>query len=153
MHYLHVFFRSSSSPNCPVHSIHLCNDWAAVLPYLHSPGCSVPYNYTDITWLAPDGSSLQSGNGTTVGQPVENGNVTTLNFTIDQLAQSHTGNYTCRARISIDKAGIEGACGHVMAEVTVISYHGNKLFLFSTLVSITVVIVGTTPYVHTAMVS
>ena len=72
----------------------------------------------NITWLAANGSSLQSENGITVGQPVENGNVTTLNFTVDQLAESHTGNYTCRACISIDKAAIEGHCGHAMAEVT-----------------------------------
>ena len=72
----------------------------------------------NITWLAANGSSLQSGNGITVGQPVENGNITTLNFTVDELAESHTGNYTCRACISIDKAAIEGHCGHVIAEVT-----------------------------------
>ena len=71
-----------------------------------------------VTWLAPDGSSLQSGNGITMGQPMENGNITTLKFTVDQLAQSHTGNYTCRACISVDKIAIQGHCGYVMAEVT-----------------------------------
>ena len=51
-------------------------------------------------------------------EAVENGNVTTLRFTVDRLAESHTGNYTCRACISVDKAAIEEHCGHVVAEVT-----------------------------------
>ena len=72
----------------------------------------------DVTWLAPDGSSLQSESGITVRQPVRNGNITTLRLAVDQLAQSHAGSYTCRACISIDKAAIEGHCGRVMAEVT-----------------------------------
>ena len=72
----------------------------------------------DVTWLAPGGSSLGNVNGITMREAVENGNVTTLNFTVDQLAESHTGNYTCRACISIPKAAIEGHCGHVVAEVT-----------------------------------
>ena len=72
----------------------------------------------DTTWLAPDGSSLGNVNGITVGEAVKNGNITTLRFTVDRLAESHTGNYTCRACISIPKAAIEGHCGHVVAEVT-----------------------------------
>ena len=72
----------------------------------------------NISWLTANDSSLQSGNGITVGQPVENGNVTTLNFTVDRLTESHTGNYTCRACISIDKAAIERHCRYVVAEVT-----------------------------------
>ena len=71
-----------------------------------------------VTWLAPGGSSLGNVNGITMREAVENGNVTTLNFMVDQLAESHTGNYTCQACISIDKAAIEGHCGHVVAEVT-----------------------------------
>ena len=72
----------------------------------------------DVTWLAPDGSPLQSRSGITVGQPVRNGNITTLRLAVDQLDQSHTGNYTCQACISINKVAIEGHCGCVMAEVT-----------------------------------
>ena len=71
----------------------------------------------DVTWLAPDGSPLQNRNGITVKKTVRNENITSL-FGVGKLAQSHTGNYTCRACISIDKAGIEGHCGQVMAEVT-----------------------------------
>ena len=77
-----------------------------------------PTAIPNVTWLAPDGSSLQNGSGTTVGQEGRNGNITTLHLTIDRLNQSLTGNYTCQACISIDKAAIEGHCGHVMAEVT-----------------------------------
>ena len=72
----------------------------------------------NVTWLAPDGSSLGNVNGITVREAVENGNITTLQFTIDKLTESHTGNYTCRACISIDKPAIEGHCGYVVAEVT-----------------------------------
>ena len=72
----------------------------------------------DVTWLAPDGSSLRNGNGFTVRKAVKNGNITTLRLRVDELAESHTGNYTCRACISVDKAAIEGHCGYVMAEVT-----------------------------------
>ena len=72
----------------------------------------------DTTWLAPDGSSLGNVNGITVGEAVKSDNITTFRFTVDRLAQSHTGNYTCRACISIPKAAIEGHCGHVVAEVT-----------------------------------
>ena len=71
----------------------------------------------DVTWLAPDGSPLQNGSGITVKKTVRNDNITSL-FRVEKLAQSHTGNYTCRACISIDKAGIEGHCGQVVAEVT-----------------------------------
>ena len=71
----------------------------------------------DVTWLAPDGSSLQSQSGITL-KKVKNGNITTLRLRVDKLAESDTGNYTCRACISIDKAAIEGHCGYVMAEVT-----------------------------------
>ena len=71
-----------------------------------------------VTWLAPDGTPLRNVNGITLGQQARNGNITTLLLAIDPLAQSHTGNYTCQACISIDKAGIEGHCGHVVAEVT-----------------------------------
>ena len=73
-----------------------------------------------VTWIAPGGSSLGNVNGITVREAVENGNVTTLRFTVDQLAESHTGNYTCRACISVDKADIKGHCGHVVAEVTLL---------------------------------
>ena len=72
----------------------------------------------NVTWLSPDGNSLQNGSGITVGKAVRNGNITTLRFTVDELAQSHAGNYTCQACISIDKAAIEGDCGYAMAEVT-----------------------------------
>ena len=72
----------------------------------------------DVTWLAPDGNSLGNINGITMREAVKNDNITTLRFTVDRLAQSHTGNYTCRACISIDKAAIEGHCGYVVAEVT-----------------------------------
>ena len=72
----------------------------------------------DVTWLAPDGSSVQSESGITVGQPLRNGNITTLRLAVDQLDQSHTGNYTCRACIYINKVAIEGHCGCVMAVVT-----------------------------------
>ena len=74
----------------------------------------------DVTWLAPGGRSLGNINGITMREAVENGNITTLRFTVDQLAESHTGNYTCRACISINKAAIEGHCGHVVAEVTLL---------------------------------
>ena len=72
----------------------------------------------DITWLAPDGSSLQNVNDIIVGEQERDGNITTLPFAINPLAQSHAGNYTCRACISIDKAAIEGHCERVVAEVT-----------------------------------
>ena len=72
----------------------------------------------DVAWLAPDGSSLQSRSGITLNKAVENGNITTLRLTVDKLMGSHTGNYTCRACICINKAAIEGHCGHVVAEVT-----------------------------------
>ena len=72
----------------------------------------------DVTWLAPGGSSLGNVNGITIRGAVENGNITTLRFTVDELAQSHTGNYTCQACISIPKVAIEGHCGYVVAEVT-----------------------------------
>ena len=73
----------------------------------------------NVTWLAPDGSTLQNVNGITVKETVRNDNITSLSFTVDKLAQSsHTGNYTCRACVSIDKASIEGHCGQVTAEVT-----------------------------------
>ena len=72
----------------------------------------------DVTWLAPDGNSLGNINGITMREAVKNDNITTLRFTLDRLAESHTGNYTCRACISVDKAAIEGHCGHVVAEVT-----------------------------------
>ena len=73
----------------------------------------------DVTWLAPNGNSLQNVNGITVKKTVRNDNITSLSFTVDKLDQSsHAGNYTCRACISIDKASIEGHCGQVMAEVT-----------------------------------
>ena len=72
----------------------------------------------DVTWLAPDGNSLGNVNGITMREAVKNSNITTLRFTVDQLAESHTGNYTCRACISIDKAAIEGHCGRIVAEVT-----------------------------------
>ena len=71
----------------------------------------------DVTWLAPDGNSLQSRSGITL-KKVKNGNITILHLSVDRLAESDTGNYTCRACISIDKAAIEGHCGYVMAEVT-----------------------------------
>ena len=69
----------------------------------------------DVTWLAPDGNSLQSRSGITLKR-VKNGNITILHLSVDRLAESHTGNYTCRACISIDIAAIEGHCGY--AEVT-----------------------------------
>ena len=72
----------------------------------------------DVTWLAPDGSSLGNINGITVREAVKNGNITTLRLRVDKLAESHTGNYTCRSCISIDKMAIEGHCGYVVAEVT-----------------------------------
>ena len=73
----------------------------------------------DVTWLAPNGNSLQNVNGITVKKTVRNDNITSLSFTVDKLDQSsHAGNYTCRACISIDKASIEGHCGQVIAEVT-----------------------------------
>ena len=53
-----------------------------------------------------------------MGQQERDGNITTLPFAINPLAQSHAGNYTCRACISIDRAAIEGHCEHVVAEVT-----------------------------------
>ena len=71
-----------------------------------------------VTWLAPDGSSLGNVNGFTVRKAVKNGNITTLRLRVDKLAESHTGNYTCRSCISIDKMAIEGHCGYVVAEVT-----------------------------------
>ena len=71
----------------------------------------------DVTWLDPDGSPLQNRNDITVKKTVRNESITSL-FRVDKLVQSHAGNYTCRACISIDKAGIEGHCGQVMAEVT-----------------------------------
>ena len=73
-----------------------------------------------VTWLTPGGSSFGNVNGITIREAVENGNVTTLRFTVDKLTESHTGNYTCRACISIDKAAIEGHCGYVVAEVTLL---------------------------------
>ena len=73
---------------------------------------------SNVTWLSPDGNSLQNGSGITVGKAVRNGNITTLRFTVDELAQSHAGNFTCRACISIGEAAIEGDCGYAMAEVT-----------------------------------
>ena len=72
----------------------------------------------DVTWLAPDGSSLQSESGITVGQPVRNGNITTLRLSFNQLDQSHAGNYTCRACISVNEVAIERHCARVMAVVT-----------------------------------
>ena len=71
----------------------------------------------NVTWLDPDGRSLQRIDGT---KPIRNGSgsMTTIHFTITKLAQSHTGNYTCRACISIDKLSIEEHCKQVMAEVT-----------------------------------
>ena len=72
----------------------------------------------NVTWLAPDGSSLGNVNGITMREAVKNGNITTLSFTVDRLTESHTGNYTCRACISIPKAAIEGHCRYVVAEVT-----------------------------------
>ena len=77
-----------------------------------------PTAIPNVTWLAPNGSSLQNGSGTTVEQQGRIGNITSLHFTIDRLNQSHTGNYTCQACIFIDKTAIEGHCGRVMAEVT-----------------------------------
>ena len=71
-----------------------------------------------VIWLAPDGSSLGNVNGVTVREAVINDNITTLRFTVDRLTVSHTGNYTCRACISIDKVAIEEHCGYVVAEVT-----------------------------------
>ena len=73
---------------------------------------------SNVTWLASDGSPLQNGSGITVGKAVRNGNITTLRFTVDPLDQSQTGNYTCRACISIGEAAIEGDCEYAMAEVT-----------------------------------
>ena len=72
---------------------------------------------SNVTWLTSDGSPLQNGSGITVKKTVRNDNITSL-FRVEKLAQSHTGNYTCQACISIDKAGIEGHCGQVVAEVT-----------------------------------
>ena len=72
----------------------------------------------DVTWLAPDGSSLGNVNGFTVRKAVKNGNITTLRLRVDELAESHTGNYTCRACTFIDKAAIEGHCRYAVAEVT-----------------------------------
>ena len=91
-------------------------------PYTITCTVQVVQNLTtiipDVAWLAPDGSSLQSRSGITLNKAVENDNITTLRLTVDKLTESHTGNYTCRACISIDKAAIEGHCGHVRAEVT-----------------------------------
>ena len=72
----------------------------------------------DVTWLAPDGSTLQNVNGITLKEAVRIDNITSLSFTVDKLAQSHAGNYTCQACISIDKTAIAGHCGQVIAEVT-----------------------------------
>ena len=72
----------------------------------------------DVTWLDSDGSSLQNRSDITLMQPMRNGNITALNLSVGQLAESHTGNYTCRACISINEVAIEGHCGRVMAEVT-----------------------------------
>ena len=77
----------------------------------------------NVTWLAPDGSSLGNVNGITMKEAVKNGNITTLSFTVDRLTESHTGNYTCRACISIPKAAIEGHCRYVVAEVTLLGKH------------------------------
>ena len=83
----------------------------------------------NVTWLAPDGSPLRNVNGITLGQQARNGNITTLPFAIDPLAQSHAGNYTCRACISIDKAGIEGHCGHVVAEMTLLGKYKLAIYV------------------------
>ena len=121
MHLLHRFFsRSSPSPKCAVYSLHVCNSWTTtctvqVVQYL----AVIP----NVTWLAPDGSPLQNVNGITLGQQARNGNITTLPFAIDPLAQSHAGNYTCQACISIDKAAIGGHCGHVVADITLSGKH------------------------------
>ena len=72
----------------------------------------------DVTWLAPDGSSLQSESGITVRQPVRNGNITTLRLSFNQLDQSHAGNYTCQACMSVNEVAIERHCGRVVAVVT-----------------------------------
>ena len=94
---------------------------AQVVQYLATPPV--------VTWLASDGSSLQSRNGITVEQQERDGNITTLLFTIDQLAQSHTGNYTCQACISIDKAAIQGHCRHVIAEVTLLGKYKFTMYM------------------------
>ena len=127
MHLLHRFFsRSSPSPKCAVYSLHVCNSWTTtctvqVVQYL----AVIP----NVTWLAPDGSPLQNVNGITLGQQARNGNITTLPFAIDPLAQSHAGNYTCRACISIDKAAIGGHCGHVVADITLSGKHSYYVVL------------------------
>ena len=84
----------------------------------------------DVTWLSPDGSLLQSKSGITVGQPVRNSNITTIHLAVDQLTQSHTGNYTCQACIFINKVAIEGHCGYVMAVVTLSGKYKLLHFLY-----------------------
>ena len=72
----------------------------------------------DVTWLDSDGNSLQTGKEIMPGNPIRNGTMTTLQFTINTLNQSHTGNYTCLACISINKLQIQEHCGQVMADLT-----------------------------------
>ena len=46
IHLVHEFFYSPFSPKCLVHSLHLCNGWTAIHPYLHCPGGPVPHSHS-----------------------------------------------------------------------------------------------------------
>ena len=73
-------------------------------------------NQPNVSWLDARGDP-PLGNGITVGQPKRLNNTTTLRFTFDQLDKSHLGVYTCRACVSIDKAGIQEHCKDVSAQI------------------------------------
>ena len=62
-----------------------------------------------LVWMYSNGigeSIVDSGNGTTVGQPVTGGAVTTLNLMFEPLRTSDGGMYTCMASITIPIAAV-----------------------------------------------
>ena len=53
-----------------------------------------------IEWLGPDGSTVESGGGITVGEQVNEDTTVTSTLTFDSIRTSHRGEYTCQATLN-----------------------------------------------------
>ena len=59
----------------------------------------------DVEWLDPDNNTITNGGDITVGSQETSGTITTLTF--NPLHTSHGGEYTCRAKITIEDISVD----------------------------------------------